>query len=73
MSGTRCALYARYSSHEQDGSSTIERQQRECRRYAREHGLIINEDAICVDRAVEGTATEIRDGFKRMISVAQPC
>ncbi len=29
--GNRCAIYARYSSREQDGISTIESQVRECR------------------------------------------
>jgi DNA invertase Pin-like site-specific DNA recombinase len=71
MTETRCAMYNRYSSHEQDGSSTIESQQRECRRYAREHGLTIAEDAIYVDRALEATTTEIRDAFKTMIAAAQ--
>jgi len=67
----RCAIYARYSSHEQDGISTIESQLRECREYARKHGLTIVEDAIYVDRALEATTTEIRDSFKSMIAAAQ--
>ncbi len=28
--GNRCAIYARYSSREQDGTSTIESEAREC-------------------------------------------
>ncbi len=71
MSNRRAAIYARYSSHEQDGSSTIESQIRECRSYARQHNLTINEDAIFVDRALEGTTTEIRDAFKALIATAQ--
>ena len=34
----RVAIYARYSSHEQDGTSTIESQMRECKEYALKQG-----------------------------------
>jgi len=71
MSGQRCAIYARYSSREQDGTSTIESQLRECRAYARQHGLLVVEDAIFVDRAREGTTTEQRDAFQAMLAAAQ--
>ena len=71
MSTLRCALYARYSIREQDGSSTIESQLRECRTYARQHGLTVVEDAVFVDRAREGTSTEQRDAFRAMIAAAQ--
>ncbi len=72
MSGTnRYAIYARYSSREQDGTSTIESQVRECRAYARQHGLVVVEDALFVDRAREGTTTEQRDAFQAMLAMAQ--
>ncbi|MFI5341282.1 MAG: recombinase family protein, partial [Candidatus Methylomirabilales bacterium] len=72
MSGpTRCAIYARYSSREQDGTSTIESQVRECRQYARHHELVVVEDALFVDRAKEGTTTEQRDQFQAMLAAAQ--
>ncbi len=71
MSGQRCAIYARYSSHEQDGTSTIESQTRECRAYARQHGLLVVEDALFVDRAKEGTTSEQRDQFQAMLAAAQ--
>jgi site-specific DNA recombinase len=71
MATTRAAIYSRYSSHEQDGSSTIESQIRECRAYARQHGLLVMEDALFVDRAKEATTAEIRDAFKAMIATAQ--
>ncbi|MGD0265512.1 MAG: recombinase family protein [Candidatus Methylomirabilota bacterium] len=72
MSGShRCAIYARYSSREQDGTSTIESQLRECRTYARKQGLTVMEDALFVDRAREGTTTEQRDAFQAMIAAAQ--
>ena len=70
-SGNRCAIYARYSSREQDGTSTIESQIRECRAYARQHGLLVVEDALFVDRAKEGTTTEQRDAFQAMLAAAQ--
>jgi hypothetical protein len=54
LSGARLAGGADHLFHPGDGSSTIESQQRECRRYAREHGLIINEDAIYVDTPSRG-------------------
>jgi DNA invertase Pin-like site-specific DNA recombinase len=69
--GNRCAIYARYSSREQGGTSTTECQLRECRTYARTHGLAVVEDAIFVDRAREGTTTEQRDAFQPMIAAAQ--
>ncbi len=71
MSGQRAAIYSRYSSREQDGSSTIESQLRECRTYARQQGLVVVEDAVFVDRAETGTTTETRDAFNRMIAAAQ--
>lgn len=71
MSVGRCAIYARYSSHEQDGSSTIESQVRECRAFARQHGLLVVEDALFVDRAKEGTTSEQRNQFQTMLAVAQ--
>ncbi len=70
MSERRCALYARYSDHEQDGSSAIESQIRECRTYARTHGLVIVEEAVYIDRARTGTTTEQRDAFRTMIAAA---
>ena len=71
MTNQRCAIYSRYSDHEQDGSSTIESQIRECRTYARDHGLTIVENAIFVDRARTGTTTEQREAFQAMIAAAQ--
>ncbi len=69
--GTRCGIYARYSSREQDGTSTIESQVRECRAYARQHGLLVVQDAVFVDRAKEGTTSEQRDAFQSMLAAAQ--
>lgn len=71
MTTRRCAIYARYSTREQDHSSTIESQLRECRAYARQHGLQVVEDALFIDRALEGTTAEIRTAFKAMIAAAQ--
>ncbi len=71
MSNQRCAIYGRYSCHMQDDSTTIESQLRECRKYAREHGLTIVEEAVYVDRALEGTNAENRDAFQRMLAAAQ--
>ncbi len=71
MTGQRCALYARFSSREQAGTSTVESQLRDCRAYARQHGLVVVEDAIFVDRAREGTTTESREAFRAMIAAAQ--
>ncbi|MCK7483943.1 MAG: recombinase family protein [Candidatus Moduliflexus flocculans] len=67
----RAAIYARYSDREQDGSSTIESQIRECRTYARAHGFTIVENAIFIDRARTGTTTEQREAFQTMIAAAQ--
>ncbi len=67
----RAAIYARYSSREQDGTSTIESQVRECRAYARQHGILVVDDALFVDRALPGTSAEPRDAFQAMIAAAQ--
>ncbi len=50
MSNRRCVTYARYSSREQDGTSTIESQIRECRACTRQHGLVIAETALFRER-----------------------
>jgi DNA invertase Pin-like site-specific DNA recombinase len=71
MTNQRCAIYSRYSDHEQDGSSTIESQIRECRTYARAHGFTIVEEAVYIDRARTGTTTEQREAFQAMIAAAQ--
>jgi len=71
MTTRQSALYARYSDKEQDRSSTIESQIRECREYAQHHGLAVVEDFIFIDRALRGTTVERRDGFKAMIAAAQ--
>lgn len=71
MTLLRAAIYARYSSREQDGTSTIESQLRECRAYARRHGLTVAEDAVFVDRAKAGTSAEQRDAFQAMVAAAQ--
>lgn len=71
MSGQRAAIYARFSSREQAGTSTIESQERECRNYARAHGLTVVEDGLFVDRAQPGGTTEQRDAFNVMIAAAQ--
>jgi len=68
---SRCAIYARYSGHEQDGSSTVESQVRECKTYARQHNLLVVEDALFVDRAIPGASAEPRDAFQAMIAAAQ--
>ena len=70
-SSQRCAIYARYSSREQDGTSTIESQVRECRAYARQHGMSVVEGALFVDRAETGTTSEQRDAFQAMLAMAQ--
>jgi site-specific DNA recombinase len=67
----RAAIYARYSSHEQDGTSTIESQVRECRTYAHEHGFSVIEDAVFVDKAETGTTAEQRDQFQAMLAGAR--
>jgi site-specific DNA recombinase len=69
--GQCCAIYSRYSDREQDGSSTIESQIRECRTYARDHRLSVVEEAIFIDRARTGTTTEQREAFQGMIAAAQ--
>jgi DNA invertase Pin-like site-specific DNA recombinase len=67
----RVAIYARYSSREQDGSTTIESQTLECKQYALSQGWQVLEDHIYVDEAKSGTTIEGRDAFREMIAAAQ--
>ena len=67
----RVAIYAKYSSHEQDGTSTIESQIRECKEYALRQGWQVLEDHIYVDEAKSGTTVNGRDAFTEIIAVAQ--
>lgn len=59
-----CAVYARYSSHNQNDAS-IEQQVAECQAYAAANGLQIVE--VYADRAISGT-TDKRPEFQRMLA-----
>lgn len=59
----RCAVYARYSSRNQNDAS-IEQQVEECEAYAKENGLEIVK--VYADRAFSGT-TDQRPEFQRML------
>lgn len=65
------AIYARYSSHEQDGSSTIESQVRECKDYIAKQKWEIDHGYIFIERAVSGSSARPRNTFKSMIAHAQ--
>ena len=67
----KCAIYARYSSEEQTGSSTIESQIRECRNHIVRQGWEETAGMVFVDEAKSGTTVENRDEFKRMLALAQ--
>ncbi len=71
----KAAIYARYSSHEQDGSSTIESQLRECEDYILKRKWEIDHRYIFIDRAVSGSSADGRDAFKSMVAHAKkhPC
>ena len=52
MSNTRCLGYIRFSSLVQSDGTSEERQLDNIKEYAVNHGLILHEDDIYVDRAV---------------------
>ncbi len=65
----RAAIYARFSSDNQDETS-LDSQIAECRRYAAANGIEIQDDLIFTDAAVSGRTTA-RDGYQEMIASAQ--
>ena len=67
----RAALYARYSSHEQDGGESIDFQIRKGREYIEKQGWTLAESNIFIDRARSGGTTEGRDGFTEMMGLAK--
>ena len=66
----RGVIYARYSTDAQDTSESIEVQISSCRKYAIEHGIVINREAF-VDRAETGTSTQNRQAYQQLLTVAQ--
>ncbi len=65
------AIYARYSSHEQDGGESIDLQIRKGTEYIELQGWSLLHDNVFVDRAKSGTSTYRRDEFNRMLSLAK--
>ena len=64
-----CAIYARYSSENQDETS-IEDQIRKCREFAASRGWVIIDDHIYYDKALSGSSIAPREGFKKLLSIA---
>jgi len=64
-----CAIYARYSSHNQREVS-IEDQVRNCRELAISKGWIVLEEHIYYDTAVSGREIAPREQFKQMLKTA---
>ena len=64
-------VYARYSSHEQDGGESIDIQLKGCREFIKEQGWSLAESNVFVDEAKSGTSTHRRVEFNRMISLAK--
>lgn len=63
------AIYARYSSSEQAGTSTLESQIRACKEYALKHGHRIA--GTWSDKGVAGSRDQARPEFQAMIAEAQ--
>lgn len=66
LAGARCAIYARYSSDLQSGSS-IEAQVERARRYAEERGAYVAAELVFVDAAISG-ATSARPGLRGLLA-----
>lgn len=61
MNTGRCAIYARYSSREQEGIFTIESPPRACRARAWNHGLMMVDDGIDLAPVLSGPSIEQQD------------
>ena len=64
----RVVIYARYSSRQQDEAS-IEAQVEECRRYAKEHEMVVMD--VYEDRAETGRGRLNRASYMRLLETAQ--
>ncbi len=68
----KCAIYARYSSEEQAGSSTIESQIHECQNFiARNKGWEEVPGCVFVDEAKSGASSANREEFNRMLALVR--
>ena len=67
----RAAIYARYSSHEQDGGESIDFQLERCQEHIRQNGWELDDSNIFIDRARSGTSTHQRKEFNRMLSASK--
>lgn len=65
------ALYARYSSHEQDGGESIDFQLRKGREYIEKQGWTLSDSNTFIDRARSGGTTDGRDAFNQMMGIAK--
>ena len=65
-----CAIYARYSSENQNERS-IEDQIRILKEFAAARGWLVLENHIYFDKAISGTSIAPRDGLKKLLEVAK--
>jgi site-specific DNA recombinase len=65
----RCAIYARYSSKQQNPAS-IRDQIRKCREYAQQRAWIILEEHVYTDASIPGAGTD-RSGLHRLLATVQ--
>lgn len=65
-----CAIYARYSSENQNDRS-IEDQIRILKEFAADRGWLVLENHIYFDAAISGTSIAPRNGLKKLLEVAQ--
>jgi DNA invertase Pin-like site-specific DNA recombinase len=65
-----CAIYARYSSVNQNETSA-EDQIHICKDFADSRNWVVMKDHIYVDKAISASNIEPRDGFKKLLEVAQ--
>ena len=68
---TRAAIYARYSSHEQDGGESIDFQLTRCKEYVEKQGWALDETNIFIDRARSGTSIHRREAFNNILTLAK--
>lgn len=66
LAGTRCAVYARFST-ELQSSSSVEDQVARARRYAEEHGVRLDPDLVFADFALSGASTA-RPGLQALLA-----
>src|SRR5260370_13067486 len=70
ISGTRCAIYARFSNDDHQNETSNEDQIRECRAHANRQGWTVLDEYVCKDDGKTGQVVVGRDGLADLLRFA---